>query len=421
MTGLFRSIVRAVFGDVTRVHTFECWGDSLTEGAGGTPYPAQLATLTGCTVNNRGVGGETSTQIATRMLAGAAQRQNVAIIWAGRNNYPNTATVIADVAAMVASLGHERFLVLSVLNGEYGNEYAGQSGYTQIATINAALSAAYGARYVNVRAALVAAYNAGLPQDVTDHGRDIVPSSLRSDNIHLNTAGYAIAAAQVLAALPSAVTGGPLVSVGLLRELFNSPPGLGTVTPGPVRATSVTASELSGTAGVTIAGKRIYLAGDNVSLHVPARWIPVANDAYDVGDNLYRWRHGYFSGTIQANALQVTVNGSFASVTIGGKLIYLSGDSTALQASATFAPDGHGTRDVGYSAALAWRNGYFSGTVQAEEIAVANGVKWRSGEGSPEGVVTAVVGSLYSRTDGGAGTSLYVKQSGSGNTGWVAK
>ena len=29
--------------------------------------------------------------------------------------------------------------------------------------------------------------------------------------------------------------------------------------------------------------------------------------------------------------------------------------------------------------------------------------------------------SLYSRTDGGAGTSLYVKESGTGNTGWVAK
>lgn len=48
-------------------------------------------------------------------------------------------------------------------------------------------------------------------------------------------------------------------------------------------------------------------------------------------------------------------------------------------------------------------------------------VTWTAGVGSPEGVVTAVVGSLYSRTDGGAGSSLYVKESGAGNTGWVAK
>lgn len=45
----------------------------------------------------------------------------------------------------------------------------------------------------------------------------------------------------------------------------------------------------------------------------------------------------------------------------------------------------------------------------------------RFGSGSPEGVVAAPVGAYYSRTDGGAGTSFYVKESGSGNTGWIAK
>lgn len=44
-----------------------------------------------------------------------------------------------------------------------------------------------------------------------------------------------------------------------------------------------------------------------------------------------------------------------------------------------------------------------------------------SGNGSPEGAKTAPVGSFYLRTDGGAGTSFYVKESGSGNTGWVGK
>ena len=48
-------------------------------------------------------------------------------------------------------------------------------------------------------------------------------------------------------------------------------------------------------------------------------------------------------------------------------------------------------------------------------------VTWTAGSGSPEGAVTAVVGSIYSRTNGGANTSFYVKESGSGNTGWVAK
>jgi len=41
--------------------------------------------------------------------------------------------------------------------------------------------------------------------------------------------------------------------------------------------------------------------------------------------------------------------------------------------------------------------------------------------GSPEGVVTARPGSLCLNSSGGAGVSLYVKESGTGNTGWVAK
>ena len=51
----------------------------------------------------------------------------------------------------------------------------------------------------------------------------------------------------------------------------------------------------------------------------------------------------------------------------------------------------------------------------------AGGVIWTSGSGSPEGVVTAPIGSLFTRTDGSTSTTLYVKTSGSGNTGWTAK
>ena len=51
----------------------------------------------------------------------------------------------------------------------------------------------------------------------------------------------------------------------------------------------------------------------------------------------------------------------------------------------------------------------------------ASGPRVMSGSGSPESAVTAPVGSLWLRTDGGVGTSLYVKESGTGNTGWTAK
>lgn len=44
-----------------------------------------------------------------------------------------------------------------------------------------------------------------------------------------------------------------------------------------------------------------------------------------------------------------------------------------------------------------------------------------AGDDSPESAVTAPVGSIYLRKNGGSNTTFYVKESGSGNTGWVAK
>ncbi|HVO31352.1 MAG TPA: hypothetical protein VMV18_11465, partial [bacterium] len=44
-----------------------------------------------------------------------------------------------------------------------------------------------------------------------------------------------------------------------------------------------------------------------------------------------------------------------------------------------------------------------------------------SDAGTPAGNVTARVGSLYLQTDGGAGTTLWVKESGTGTAGWVGK
>ena len=50
----------------------------------------------------------------------------------------------------------------------------------------------------------------------------------------------------------------------------------------------------------------------------------------------------------------------------------------------------------------------------------ASGPKVLSGSGSPEGAVTAPVGSVFMRTDGGADTVAYWKTSGTGNSGWTA-
>jgi|WetSurMetagenome_2_1015567.scaffolds.fasta_scaffold54710_3 hypothetical protein len=73
----------------------------------------------------------------------------------------------------------------------------------------------------------------------------------------------------------------------------------------------------------------------------------------------------------------------------------------------------------------------FAGTVTAAVIgtpsvtittggAIAFGsVIITSGTGTPEGVKTAPISSLFLRTDGGIDTAVYYKQTGAGNTGWV--
>jgi len=45
-----------------------------------------------------------------------------------------------------------------------------------------------------------------------------------------------------------------------------------------------------------------------------------------------------------------------------------------------------------------------------------------SGVGDPEGVVVADIGTIYTRSDGGVGTTFYVKEADDGlDTGWAAK
>lgn len=66
-----------------------------------------------------------------------------------------------------------------------------------------------------------------------------------------------------------------------------------------------------------------------------------------------------------------------------------------------------------------------SSTVQSpasdtvSDVAISGIVSDTTGTGSPEGVVTAPVGSRYTRIDGSTGTTFYVKETGTGNTGWA--
>jgi lysophospholipase L1-like esterase len=101
------------------------------------------------------------------------------------------------VAAMVAQIKpvNKKFVVLSVLNAS--DEGTGTARYTAITALNEELKALYPYNYIDVRRALIRAYNSGNSADVTDVANDVVPTSLRSDTVHLTTAGYAVVAQQI--------------------------------------------------------------------------------------------------------------------------------------------------------------------------------------------------------------------------------
>ena len=135
------------------------------------------------------------------------------VIWAGRNNYSDPQTVESDIARMVSSLTTPNYLILGVINGNYGGyESVGASGkgYAFITGIDSYLATTYGNHFINIRNILVNSYNTNLTQDVSDYARDIVPTSLRSDAIHLNTAGYGMVASAVYTAYTAALAPAPV-------------------------------------------------------------------------------------------------------------------------------------------------------------------------------------------------------------------
>ena len=76
----FRCLV--AMGGALEARMIVTWGDSLTA----ADYPRMLAGKTGMEVVNGGVNGQTSSQIAARMLAAPHLHRCPTILWAGRNN-----------------------------------------------------------------------------------------------------------------------------------------------------------------------------------------------------------------------------------------------------------------------------------------------------------------------------------------------
>jgi hypothetical protein len=108
-----------------------------------------------------------------------------------------------------------------------------------------------------------------------------------------------------------------------------------------------------------------------------------------------------------ANELNILYLGADNFTTLGIETLGVKTKSVVPNVDLTFELGGAANR---------WNN------VWTQAITLNTGVSFTSGTGSPEGVVSAFVGSVYLNISGGAATTLYIKTSGgAGNTGWTAK
>jgi lysophospholipase L1-like esterase len=176
----FIDLLSADTADNPDARDIVAWGDSLTGG-----YPEIAAELvTGRDIVGHGFGGESSTKVKARFLEDTETRNRVHWIWVGRNNYREVDKVLADIAEMVASLPHNRYLVGGVLNGDWENEWKDGADYAVLQRLNNRLRAIYEERFVDLHAALMAV---GAAADDIEH--DVPPAAVRQDQIHLNEVG----------------------------------------------------------------------------------------------------------------------------------------------------------------------------------------------------------------------------------------
>lgn len=186
------------------------WGDSLAAGDGGSTAASRwMPTLAAALTPPRdlyrgGVGGTTSTQARNAALLATANRNYIQLIWTGHNDPTDTALVIRNINEIIAWMtvapSSRQYLVLSPVQN--ASNAVGSGGYLAILALRTALASAFGARYIDVNAALAAA-SSGNAQDISDVANGYTPTSLRADTIHLADAGQDVVKAALLTTFTS--------------------------------------------------------------------------------------------------------------------------------------------------------------------------------------------------------------------------
>lgn len=172
------------------------WGDSLTVGfLGGS---TNFSTNGLHNAFDGGLSGDTAAQIKTRFITTYPSHRTFDwwnhVIWAGQNHTTEADLVnnVDDIVSYITStIGHDRFLVVSVINAGMTATDQGPAGarYLEKIGANATMAAAYGNQFLDLHGQLVD-YGVSI-EDAQSVDYDAPPSTYQPTDIHLTgTGGY---------------------------------------------------------------------------------------------------------------------------------------------------------------------------------------------------------------------------------------
>ena len=174
------------------------WGDSYTSDQQGVPVPSGsawtdiLSSISGFTVVNEGVGGQSSTQILARYLADTTHQNWAQVFEMGVNNGTSYTGAVADMATAVAQAqSNSAYYIVSPLFYNITVSPSSTQGLLA-ASINSGWAATYGTHFANwwsgapityqgvIYSNLLSTYNASNPIDVYHYNNGQLSTYVRA-------------------------------------------------------------------------------------------------------------------------------------------------------------------------------------------------------------------------------------------------
>lgn len=137
---------------------------------------------------NMGYSGKTSTEIKAQFLLHPELHNRSQVFHLGRNNATDTAQIAQDLDEMIGTLNHDKFLVIGILTGDWDTERPGTGYFARVHAFNAWLAAKYTFHYIDPLPPLLGLAN-GSMEDTRCVLNEVSPTSVRLDQLHLNTTG----------------------------------------------------------------------------------------------------------------------------------------------------------------------------------------------------------------------------------------